>query len=90
MVNLFFIAIFPPLTEESAVVSLSPLTYEVVESDGTVNIVLTKTGNFQRPIAGTLTTATGSAGGMSNTSTMHSIFYCGIQSLGFGSMFHSY
>ena len=43
--------------------SISPMTYEVVESDGFVNVVVTKTGNFQGPIQGTLTTSTESAGG---------------------------
>lgn len=50
-------------TVASAVVSISPLTYDVVESDGVVNIVVRKTGNYQTPISGTLSTSSGSAGG---------------------------
>ena len=48
---------------ESVTVSMSPLTYEVVESEEVVNVVVTKAGNFLTPIQGTLTTSTGSASG---------------------------
>ena len=60
--------------------SLSPLTYEVVESEGIVNVVVTKTGNFQRPIAGTLTTSTGSAGGMIQYIDLQTCkYYCAVR-----------
>ena len=48
--------------------SINPLTYEVVESEGVVNVVVTKTGNFQSPIEGILMTSTGTAGGEINAS----------------------
>ena len=48
---------------ESATISISPLTYEVLESGGVVNVIVTKTGNFLRPIQGTLTTSPGTASG---------------------------
>ena len=47
----------------SAVVSLSPQTYTVEEAEEVVNVIVTKTGNFQRPIQGVLSTSVGSAGG---------------------------
>ena len=53
-------------TVEASTVSISPLTYEILESEGTVNVVVTKTGDFMRQIRGTLTTSTASAGGKIN------------------------
>ena len=48
---------------ESATISISPLIYEVLESDGAVGVVVTKTGSFLRPIQGTLTTTPSTASG---------------------------
>ena len=49
---------------EAATISLSPTSYVVDESEGVVNIIVTKTGLFSRLIQGKLTTlVTDSASG---------------------------
>ena len=47
----------------SGVVSIAASLYEVQESDGFVDVLVTKTGNLQDAIQGTLPTLVGSAQG---------------------------
>ena len=54
----------------AATVSISQQAYEVFESDGVVNVVVTKSGDFFEPIQGTLTTVQGSAGGKNGEGMM--------------------
>ena len=55
---------------EAATVSINQQAYEVFESDGVVNVVVTKSGDFLEPIQGTLTTLQGSAGGKNSEGMM--------------------
>ena len=50
-------------TEETGAVSLSPLTYEILESERYVNVLVTKNGNYVGEVQGTLSTLPGSASG---------------------------
>ena len=54
----------------SGVVSIAASLYEVQESDGFVDVLVTKTGNLQDAIQGTLTTLVGSAQGKEGRCTI--------------------
>ena len=55
------------------VVSIGASLYEVQESDGFVDVLVTKTGNLQDAVQGTLTTLVGSAQGKEGRCTKKSV-----------------
>ena len=62
-------------TDETTSVSISSQSYEVIESVGFVDVVVTKTGDFSQSIQGTLTTLqTGSASGELCISLLYTCF----------------
>ena len=58
----------------SVTVSFDPTTYTVTEGDGFANLMLVRSGGLTRTVVVTVTTAAGTATGM--THYMYNIVYC--------------